>query len=252
MIKPSIILIGSEGRIGKRLFSLLNSINEFGIICIDNNLSENSYSKNNNILKIKLKLDNEKNAVYILDEITNHKNLSNIIGIVNLSREFFNKKKQVSIDEKEMIKAIKSQIIGLNCLIDNMLKKNLLQNSSIVHIGSLNSRQVSHQPIAYHYLKGAIEAASKSLAYKLAKFNVRSNVILPGLVYDPSFKLDDKSKKIQEKSIPLKSGPPSTLDIANLIYFLISEKSKAITGTSIIIDSGMSLPCTYDIISELI
>ena len=89
------------------------------------------------------------------------------------------------------------------------------------------------------------------MAFKLAKFNIRSNVLICGLVKDPEFKLTKKQRRIEQKAIPLLSGPPSLDDVANLILFLISPKSRAITGTSFVIDSGMSLPDTYTVLSNL-
>lgn len=250
--KPTIIIIGSEGRIGKAFCSLLNKLNSFNIVCIDPLKKTKDYEVSHNVLHIKSKLDSLNNAKKIIEIILVENKFSNIAGIVNLSRGSFDKENQIIIDEKELIENIKSQIIGLDFFILEMYKNKILQDCSIVHMGSLNSRQVSHQPVAYHYLKGAIESASKSLAYKLAKFNVRSNVILAGLVFDPQSKLTKDQEKIQTKSIPLESGPPSTIDVANLIYFLISDKSRSITGTSLVIDSGMSLPDSYHIISKMV
>ena len=151
-----------------------------------------------------------------------------------------------------MINNINTEIKGLNCFLHLMLKKKILRDCSIVHMGSLNAHYVSHQPVFYHYLKGAIESASRAIAYKLAPLNVRSNVVIAGLISDPSFKLNKKQINIQKRSIPLDSGPPSITDISNLIDFLISKKSKSITGTSIVIDSGMSLPDSYNLLSKLI
>ena len=98
-----------------------------------------------------------------------------------------------------LLENINSQIRGIGYLIHLMIKDKLLSDCSIVHMGSLNSRLVSHQPVIYHYFKGAIESASRALAYKLAKYNVRSNVIVAGLISDPSIDLKEKAIEIQKK-----------------------------------------------------
>ena len=64
-------------------------------------------------------------------------------------------------------------------------------------------------------------------------------------------RLSKKQLKIEKESIPLLSGPPTLNDVKNLILFLINPENRSITGTSIVIDSGMSLPDTYTVLSSL-
>ena len=53
------------------------------------------------------------------------------------------------------------------------------------------------------------------------------------------WKKNPKMKKELKKNIPLnKIGKPE--DIANTIIFLLSEQSKFITGTEIIVDGGLN------------
>ena len=89
------------------------------------------------------------------------------------------------------------------------------------------------------------------MAFKLAKHNVRSNVIICGLIKDPSLKLSKEQLKIEEVAIPLSSGPATLDDVRNLILFLINPESRSITGTSFVIDAGMSLPDSYTVLSKL-
>lgn len=248
-MSSQLIVIGGSGRIGKSFCSLIDSKNKYKIINIDpNSKSLGGHNENINIVD---KLDSLESAERILNYIFEKYDQLNIKGIINLSRSKISKE-DFLIDSSEIINNINTQIKGLNCLLHLMLEKKILRNCSIVHMGSLNARYVSHQPVFYHYLKGAIESASKAIAYKLAPLNVRSNIVIAGLVSDPSFKLNEKQIDIQRRSIPLSSGPPTISDISNLIYFLISNKSKSITGTSIVIDSGMSIPDSYNLLSKLI
>lgn len=248
-MSSQIIVIGGLGRIGKSFCSLIDSKNKYQIINIDPNCR--NLDSNNNNLNIEAKLDSLESAELVLNNIFRENNKLNIKGIINLSRSSISKE-ELLIENSEIINNVNTQIKGLNCLLHLMLDKKILRDCSIVHMGSLNARSVSHQPVFYHYLKGAIESASRAIAYKLAPLNVRSNVVIAGLVSDPSLKLTEKQMNIQRSSIPLSSGPPTINDISNLIYFLISNKSKSITGTSIVIDSGMSLPDSYNLLSKLI
>tara|TARA_Y100000590_G_scaffold265062_1_gene297886 strand:+ start:18521 stop:19273 length:753 start_codon:yes stop_codon:yes gene_type:complete len=129
----------------------------------------------------------------------------------------------------------------LSKLIIPKMKKNLF--GSMVHISSLDALSGDDKPQdAYGSSKAAMIRLSKSLAIQFAQNNIRSNTILPGPIETPMqdrWKKNPKMKKELKKNIPLnKIGKPE--DIANTIIFLLSEQSKFITGTEIIVDGGLN------------
>ena len=89
--------------------------------------------------------------------------------------------------------------------------------------------------------KGAIEGFSKALAAEFAP-SFRVNVIAPSLTNTPlAEKLlsnDEKKKKMDERH-PLKRVGEAK-DIANLVVFLLSEKSSWMTGQVLGMDGGLS------------
>ncbi|MFO8148334.1 MAG: SDR family NAD(P)-dependent oxidoreductase [Bacteroidota bacterium] len=89
--------------------------------------------------------------------------------------------------------------------------------------------------------KGAIEGFSKALAAEYAP-SFRVNVIAPSLTNTPlAEKLlsnDEKKKKMDERH-PLKRVGEAE-DIANLVVFLLSEKSSWMTGQVLGMDGGLS------------
>lgn len=89
--------------------------------------------------------------------------------------------------------------------------------------------------------KGAIEGFSKALAAEYAP-SFRVNVIAPSLTATPlAEKLlsnDEKRKKMDERH-PLKRVGEAE-DIANLVVFLLSEKSSWMTGQILGVDGGLS------------
>ena len=254
-LEEYIIVIGGNGRIGRNFISHSFKETSYSIInidpCEDSFFSE--YLKSNKRYNhIKISLDNDESTSYVKDYFNSISYPFKINAIINLSKVNMINKSDLLINEEELIANVNGQIIGLNKLINSFLEqKHIISGCSIIHAGSLSSKLVNHQPVLYHYLKGGIEVASKSLAFKLAKYNIRSNVIVCGLVNDPSFKLNTKQLNTQNICIPLLSGPPTVQDVSNLILFLISPLSKSITGTSVLIDAGMSLPDTYTMISNL-
>ena len=113
----------------------------------------------------------------------------------------------------------------------------------MVHISSVDALSGDDKPQdAYGSSKSAMIRLSKSLAIQYASKNIRSNVILPGPIdtsMQKRWKKKPSMKKNLEKNIPLKKvGKPE--DIANGIIFLLSDQSKYITGTELIIDGGIT------------
>ena len=73
---------------------------------------------------------------------------------------------------------------------------------------------------------------------ELAKQNIRVNAILPAFVKTPMISGIEQFIDLEknQKDHPLGLGNDD--DIANSIYFLLSDASKWITGTNLIIDGG--------------
>lgn len=114
---------------------------------------------------------------------------------------------------------------------------------SIVVISSLVASTGARGKIAYAASKGAIEAAIKSLAIEFAPRRIRVNAIAPGTVKTEM--LDKLTLTIGKdavndlaKDYPLGLGEPE--DVANLIAFLLNDKSQWMTGNVYILDGGFS------------
>ncbi len=115
-------------------------------------------------------------------------------------------------------------------------------NGSIVFIGSIASfRGVIGQP-AYSASKGGLLTLTRSLAQAFARDGVRVNLVAPGLVRSKMTAVTWENPDrlaATERSVPLgRIGEPD--DIAGAVLFLASPLASYITGTSLIIDGGMS------------
>ena len=96
----------------------------------------------------------------------------------------------------------------------------------------------------YSASKGAINSAVKALAVELARDGIRINSILPGHIMTELLSSDKKVFSEEfidslKKKYPLGLGKPE--DVANLTCFLLSDASRWITGSNIVIDGGASL-----------
>ena len=129
----------------------------------------------------------------------------------------------------------------LSKLIVPKMKKNKF--GSMVHISSVDALSGDNNPQdAYGASKAAMIRLSKSLAIQFASYNIRSNIILPGPIETPMqnrWKKNPKAKKQLSKIIPLQRiGKPK--DVANTIFFLLSDEASYITGTEITVDGGLT------------
>lgn len=249
MSQPLSIVLGANGRIGS---ATVNSLLDKGNIVIGIDIQEKSIYKSIASTYIYLSgdyssLDLQTKLKARLDEL--QENYSFIESIVNLTRIPLQKSELMSSSQAEVSGAIAS-VYGITYLIDYLLSISLISNTSIIHVSSLDAWYISRQPTLYHMVKGATLSISRSLAWKLGKWNIRSNVVMAGLVNDPEVSLDKKARKVQSYVIPLKSGPPSISDIIKAILFLSSTNACSITGTCIVVDAGMSLPSTYSIAQD--
>ncbi len=112
---------------------------------------------------------------------------------------------------------------------------------SIVNISSIyglvGSGDISH----YHASKGAVKLMSKNDALIYAKDNIRFNSVHPGGILTPLLERlieEDPSFGVRlNNAHPIgRIGEP--LDIANGVLFLLSDESKFMTGSELIIDGG--------------
>lgn len=119
------------------------------------------------------------------------------------------------------------------------------QNSGkIVNISSRawlgNNRGQSN----YTASKAGIVGLTRVLALELGKYNVNVNAVAPGLIDTPLTQglTKEVMKGLINAQPTRKVGKPQ--DIANVVSFLVSEKSNFITGQIIHVDGGRSIGST--------
>ena len=92
---------------------------------------------------------------------------------------------------------------------------------------------------AYGSSKGALDALTKCIAIEYPKY-VKINNVCPGFTKTSYFDKFKKNKKLYNwtiKNIPVKKWA-NPEEIAELIVYLVSDKSSYITGQNFYIDGG--------------
>lgn len=118
------------------------------------------------------------------------------------------------------------------------------KGASYIFMSSVMGKLGEKGKVAYSASKAAILGGVKSMALELASKNIRCNSVLPGLVAtEMSNKMFETLPEEAVNAIinkhPLGIGNPE--DISNLCLYLLSDLSKWITGSEIVIDGGYSI-----------
>ena len=118
----------------------------------------------------------------------------------------------------------------------------------ITNISSVAAVAGSGTITAYKASRAALNAFTHSFAMSNAKYGVRANVIMPGLMNTPMAIEGyvaagrDRGELIQKRdaSVPLGAKMGSAWDVANAALFLASDEAKFITGVNLPVDGGQS------------
>ena len=113
---------------------------------------------------------------------------------------------------------------------------------SIVAISSISSRVGARGLTAYSASKGALESGVRSMALDLTPKKIRINTVAPGMIetqiYDGLREIVNNSNfdaELKKRQV-LGIGKPE--DVAYAAAFLLSDASRLITGTTMIVDGG--------------
>lgn len=122
-------------------------------------------------------------------------------------------------------------------------KKKINKGASVVMIASIagtGRRSVGNA--VYGSAKAALQTMVRYTALELAPKKIRVNGVCPGMVNTPfihSGALTEEQLETDKASYPLKRyGEPE--DIAHGVAYLLSDASSWVTGTSLVIDGGIT------------
>ena len=118
----------------------------------------------------------------------------------------------------------------------------------IVGISSM-AAQSAHMNMTYGVSKAGMNALTKSMAIHNARYGIRVNAIMPGLM-DTPMAIEDRARE-QNRSrdeiraerarrVPLLRQQGTGWDVANAALFLASDDAKYITGVCLPVDGGLS------------
>jgi 3alpha(or 20beta)-hydroxysteroid dehydrogenase len=112
---------------------------------------------------------------------------------------------------------------------------------SIINVASVAGLQGTSTLFAYTASKWAVRGMSKSAALELARYNIRVNVINPGVIDTPINDANpEKMNQVLVQTTPMRRmGDPD--EIAEAVLFIASDAASFATGADFTIDGGMSI-----------
>jgi len=114
-------------------------------------------------------------------------------------------------------------------------------SGSIINLSSIYGLVGAGDIPSYHASKGAVRLMSKNDALIYAKDNIRVNSVHPGFIWTPLVeelgKKDPGFRKHLDSLHPL-GHVGESIDIAYGILYLVSDESKFVTGSELVIDGG--------------
>lgn len=238
----TVLITGSSRGIGAAIAQRLN--NEYKIIINYNNskdkalkLLENLRKTNPNVIAVKADVSKEDDVNMLFDLA--EKNFSHVdILINNAGISHFSQIQDIEFEtwKKVISTNLNSVFLSSKRAIPNMIKNNY---GVIINMSSIWGDFGASMEALYSTSKGAINTFTKALSKELAPSGIRVNAVAPGIVDTDMMRNDFSYQELEElkKEVSVnRFAKPE--EIADLIYYLISDQASYITGDIIHINGG--------------
>lgn len=215
------LITGTSRGIGKAIKELFE---KNGIRVFSPSSSEMNLNSKESINEYINSLNNEK-----IDILVNNAGINELASIEDITDEKVQSMFQVNL--LSQLKLIK--------LVTPGMKKNFY--GRIVNISSIWSEFSKEKRILYSITKAGINGLTTASAVELSKYNILVNAVAPGFVNTELTAKNNTPEQIKKlaESLPLQRlAEPG--EIAEVVYFLSSEKNTFITGQTIFADGGFS------------
>ena len=161
--------------------------------------------------------------------------IDNLVNNAGITRD----KLLLRMSEEEWDQVIKVNLKGVFACTKTVIRHMLKKGGSIVNISSIAGLMGNAGQSNYAASKAGIVGFTKSIAREYGERGIRANAVAPGfIVTKMTDTLDEAWKEKAVKAIPLgRAGEP--IDVARVVYFLLSDYSAYVTGETINVSGGL-------------
>jgi NAD(P)-dependent dehydrogenase (short-subunit alcohol dehydrogenase family) len=141
---------------------------------------------------------------------------------------------------------LKSMVLACKLVLPIMREQ---QAGSITTISSI-AALIDYAYISYKTSKAGVVALTQHVAITNARYGIRANVILPGLMNTP-MAIENRIGVLaatreeviarRDEQVPLRGKMGTAWDVANAALFLSSDEAQFITGVALNVDGGQAL-----------
>ena len=144
---------------------------------------------------------------------------------------------------------LRSVAFGIRYAVPHMKGR---RGASIVNVSSVAAVGPGYSPTAYAVAKAGVLHLTKCAAADLAQHDIRVNAIQPGFIntniFTSSIEVPEEMKEMAKAVIaqqsanaqPVKRGGQPA-DIAEAVAYLASDAAGFVTGTSLVVDGGITI-----------
>jgi L-fucose dehydrogenase len=167
-----------------------------------------------------------------IDGVVNNAGVNDGVGLENGSYEKF-------------IESLHKNLVHYYLVVHHALPQLKVSKGSVVNITSKTAETGQGHTSAYAASNGGRNALTREWAVELLKYGIRVNAVVVAECFTPLYErwiktLPNPEEKLKEitSRIPLGNRMTTAEEIANMVAFLLSERSSHTTGQIIHVDGG--------------
>lgn len=251
MQKKTILVTGASSGIG-RASALLFAENGWNVVAVGRNQKDLSTLRDEAQNKdgiVKIHLADLLEATQIERVINDSlESFSRIDSLVNAAGIILNGSIETTTpDEWDKMMNINLRVVF--SVMQKCIPHLEITKGNIVNVSSVAGTRSFPNILAYCVSKAAVDQLTRCAALELASKGIRVNAVNPGVVVTNLHRRGGMAEEAYEKFLENSKnthpiGRPGTPEeVADLIYFLASEKAGWITGATYEIDGGRAQTC---------
>ncbi len=162
-----------------------------------------------------------------LDGLVNNAGLTQILPFALMEEEDW---------DKVINGNLKTMFLVTHAVLRGMIRQ---KSGAIVNVGSIAGHRLLEVPVHYATAKAGVSGFTIALARELARYNIRVNEVIPGMLNDGVGKMVPEAEMNEYLKYCQAHRPGEPLEVANVIAFLLSDEASYINAQSINIDGGI-------------